>query len=745
MKLELKLIGLLILTNFFNNIVYSQVNFERNDSIIVIQTNGDTLKNPWAGGFNSVQFSEIDLDLDGIKDLFVFDRTGNRISTFINAGTPNSVTYKHDPSYIKFFPEGLHDWVLLRDYNCDGKMDIFTYASGGMAAYSNTSTSQLSFKIDTSLVHSDFQPNFINLYISSTDIPAIDDIDGDGDLDVLTFSILGSYVEYHKNLSMERYGNCDSLDFQLTNKCWGYFKENFSSNSVTLYDTCSFNVINPEKKHAGSTLFTLDVDANNSKELVLGDVSFNNFTMLVNSDTSANLTQSTISAQDSLFPQNNNSSIATNIEIFPAGFYLDVNNDNVKDLIAAPNCYTGCKNKKNVWYYNNRNQTNNPDFKHETSAFLQDGMIEVGEGGQPVFFDYNADGLMDIVVGNYGVFDSNLIPLLYKSSLTLYENVGTASKPVYKLVNSDYLNISTMNLDIAGSRPTLGLYPAFGDMDDDGDVDMFIGDYNGHIHYFKNTAGPGNPANLSLSSPNYLGIDVGANATPFVYDLNKDSLPDLIIGKDQGTFSYYENQGSSTSPNLVSITDSLGKVDTKRLYDSYGHSNPVFIDSAGTTIMYSGAKNGYIYKFTNIDGNINGTFETDSAYLNIWEGINSKVSIYDITNDSNLEMLVGNYSGGVALYKGKGTVSPIGIKENISLTNLNIYPNPTKNTITIDTQENNLNNASIQIIDVLGKEVVTQKVSNKITTINLLNYSKGIYFVKFSNHLGSKVYKLIKE
>jgi len=55
--------------------------------------------------------------------------------------------------------------------------------------------------------------------------PAMADIDNDGDLDLLTFFGLGSYVEYHKNLSVEKYGTCDSLDFILTDKCWGILKK----------------------------------------------------------------------------------------------------------------------------------------------------------------------------------------------------------------------------------------------------------------------------------------------------------------------------------------------------------------------------------------------------------------------------------------------------------------------------------------------------------------------------------------
>ena len=758
MNLKNFLLLLLLSSNLIISDLFAQINFERNNSIVVLKTNGDTLKNPWAGGFNSVQFSEIDLNLDGIKDLFVFDRTGNRISTFINAGTPNQVTYKHDPSYIQYFPEKLKSWALLRDYNCDGKMDIFTYSSGAMAVYKNTSTTQLSFVLDSFKVHSDYNPDgntnsgnpngdpsYLPLYISSSDLPAIDDIDGDGDLDVLTFSILGSFIEYHKNN-----GNCNSLDFQLSNKCWGFFYENGLNNGVVLNDTCQYNINNPQKydgnkKHSGSTLLTLDVDANNSKELVLGDVSYNNFVMLTNGDLSTNLDNSYITASDSLFPQNNSSTVAVDIDVFPAGYYLDVNNDNIKDLIAAPNCQSGCNNNENVIYYNNTNATNQPDFNLITNSFLQEGMIEIGEGAHPVFFDYNGDGLEDIIVGSYGNYDPTNGSLNYRSGLYLYENIGTINNPSYQLIDTDYLNISTMNLDIAGSRPTLGLHPAFGDLDGDGDLDLILGDYNGKVHYFKNSGGPGNIAILTLAAPEYLGIDVGQNATPFIYDLNGDNKLDLIIGKTTGTFSYYKNTGTVSAPSLVFVTNYLGLITTEQYGGFGGNSSPILIDSLGTTILYSGSKSGNLFKFGNIDGNLTGTFTRDSTYLNIWEGISSNIAITDINNDGSLDLLVGNYSGGVALYQGNNSPSSVEVKETINLRSLNIYPNPTQNSIVVDIQNNETKNATIEVISLLGKTLINQKISSRKTTISLENFSQGIYLVKFYNDLGSKVLKVVKE
>jgi len=38
----------------------------------------------WAGGINAGQYQTIDLNQDGLLDLFIFERTTNKITTFIN-------------------------------------------------------------------------------------------------------------------------------------------------------------------------------------------------------------------------------------------------------------------------------------------------------------------------------------------------------------------------------------------------------------------------------------------------------------------------------------------------------------------------------------------------------------------------------------------------------------------------------------------------------------------------------------
>lgn len=757
-----RVVFLVFLMSLFSKVLVAQDYFERNTSVQVYDKTNNQYTLPWVGGFNHIQVSEIDLDLDGKNDLLTFDRAGNKISTFINQGIPSTIAYTFAPEYKDSLPK-LHDWVLFRDYNFDGKMDIFTYSTGGAAVYKNISQTSLSFQLVTNLVYSDYLPddttnNPINLYISSTDIAAIDDIDGDGDLDILTFSILGTYVEYHKNLSKEKFGNSDSLVFELSNKCWGFFAENLSNNSVTLDDTCDFNISNPQrlalmnnlieeesyagKKHSGSTLLTLDLDNNNSKELILGDVSFNNLTALYNSDNTPNFTASYMSFEDQNFPSNNSSTLAVDMDIFPAGYYLDVNNDNVKDLLVSNNCYSGCENSKSLWLYLNNGTNNLPDFVFQKNNFLQEKMIELGERTHPVFFDYDGDGLQDMIVGNYGKYDKST-PSLYTSFLSLYHNIGTASSPIYKLIDEDFAGLSTLNLDLISNKPVLGIYPAFGDLDNDGDKDMIIGDYFGNLHYFINTAGAGNTANFVLSQPKYQSIDVGNFATPQLIDLNRDGKLDMVIGKENGYFSYYQNSGTLTVPNFTKITDSLGRVSTLHPNFFRGNSVPCVVDVAGSYSMFAGSASGNIFKFGNIDGNLSGTFSRlDTNFLKINEGTNSAISISNINNDLFLDMLIGNQAGGVAFFEGKQPI--ISIEEFDKISNITIYPNPTKENAFINLETNSIQNATIDVFDLLGNTILSQQVNDQIVKIYTSNVPQGIYLIKFTNNIGNKVFKLVK-
>ena len=716
MKPKYSLVIGLMLASLFS---FSQMVLNRDTSLTFLE-NGQEFSSPLSGGINAGQFSNIDLNLDGVMDIVVFDKSGNKLSPFIN----DNGDFIYAPKYRTNFPN-LHDWVLLVDYNCDGKNDIFTYSSGGMAVYLNTSTTELEFTLITPLVLSDYGSNNLNIYISPVDIPAIADIDYDGDLDVLTFSILGGFVEYHKNMSMELYGNCDSLVYEFSESCWGLFYEGLNSYilncpSCICPQITNTTPTNAKQKHAGSTLLAIDVDNDNDKDLVLGDISYNNLNLLINGGDNQN---AIMTAVDSVFPQNYSNTLAAEMHVYPASYYIDVTNDGVKDLIVTTNSENNSENFESCWLYENTGQDTSPDFNFIQKDFLQENMIELGTSAFPTFYDYNTDGLLDLVIGNYGYHNPNNDPA---SSLALFENIGNDSIPKYNLINRDWLGLSTTNLNTTLNIPALNLSPTFSDLDGDGNKDLIVGDADGKVHFFTNNGG-----NFQITNPNYQNIDVGQFAQPQIIDVNRDGLNDLIIGEQDGTINYLPNSGTTTNAIFDTIITNWGGVDVDQSYISTGFSNPTLYDSSGVYQLFVGSFSGNIYQFTNIDNNLNGQFTTiNSTSSNIWDGGKSAVALADINNDNNPDMIVGNLSGGISFFSSDTLLTDTTITnfsnqtKNIDFT---IYPNPAETNFTIKSSET----GTVTIKNLLGNTIYNKKKTEDVLKINISQFSKGIYVVLF--------------
>ncbi len=727
LNLAQKSFFLLVFTLFgMGQMGWSQVNghyYFLEDDTTLVTRNNDTLINPWTGGFNAAQISSIDLNGDAFEDLFVFDRTGNTIRTFV---WDSSIDYwKAAPEYVNDFPE-LAYWAILRDYNCDGKKDIFSYVSGGVGVWLNTSQGgELSFEYvsDPYVRATLLGGTEANLYVSKVDIPDINDVDGDGDLDVLTFGIIGSRLEYYQNQSQELGYGCDSLIYEIANTCWGHFLEDGTNTNVcTLKDTCApgSNVNNPKglAKHSGSTVLSLDLNDDGVKDVLLGDVSFTNVVALYNDNKGVNMNTSMVS-QDTSFPSNTS---PIDIHVFPATFYEDVDADGINDLIAAPNTDNGTENVSSIWFYKNYGTNTNPLFSHIQSDFLQDETIDVGSNAYPVLMDYNNDGLLDLFVGSFGVYDfSN--PNSYQGSIALYENIGTNSRPEYDWITDDFASVSSSGF-------TSGIYPTFGDIDDDGDVDMIIGDHDGKIHLYLNSSNSMSVMTLALGTAqlkddNNTTIDVGYAAKPQLFDVDEDDDLDLIIGEENGNLNYYENIGDESSYAFRLQSETLGNIDVSEWWTTIGNSAPrLFENSSGEIELFVGSANGQIHHYSDISGNVMGTYtKIDSALSFIGRFTNTSVAVGMLNNDALLDMIVGNERGGLTYYQGSSDISLNVTHSEMEVPQL--YPNPTQDRLFIDGNTPD----SYRIFDLNGKCVLA---GNATQSISVLNLTSGIYIIELS-------------
>jgi hypothetical protein len=713
---------------------------------VPFQKFGNELKYALTGGLNAPQFSAVDLNNDGVKDLFIFDRAGNVILTFINNGTANTPDYVYAPQYQRDFPE-LKYWVMLRDYNGDGIEDIFAYSDvqgvDGIIVYTG------SYSDDNRLVFDRFnfvKPNFpfnvipyktgsgfTNLYVTFIDYPSVDDIDGDGDLDIVTFAVGGGHVHYYQNRSVEMGYGLDSLVFFLEDNCWGRFYESGISEIIDLSpatDSCVYGFTGgaAEVRHAGSTVLTLDVNNDGAKEVILGDLSFANLNLLHNGGDSD---FAFMVDQDTFFPKN---TLAADIPIFPASFYLDVDNDGKKDLLASPNSSQTGEDYNAVWWYKNTGSDNAPVFQFMKKNFLVEHMIDMGTDAHPVFVDYNADGLLDLVVGNSSFF----MPFGEKAPrIYLFENIGTPTSPLFDLVDDDYLNFS----QIAGPN-NFAPAPAFGDLDNDGDLDLLIGEKSGAFFYAENTAGPGNPFVFGNLQFGYMGLDVGQNSVPQIVDLDRDGKPDIIAGERRGLVSYFRNEGTTNEPHFIPNIDSqtpagdniivLGGIDT-RYNNFYGNATPVILDFDGEYRIFAGSQVGYLMHYSNIDGNIDGEFTLETDHFGgLREGFNTHPAIADIDNDGILEMIVGNERGGLSLFKTNINTDGTSFSTHYvyNKPEVKLFPNPTTNIFNIEIVGGTNGRVNFSVLNMVGQEMRSGTFTGNAHRVDCQGLSSGIYFVR---------------
>ena len=728
----------------FSNLIFAQ-NIVYRDTISVFES-GKRLLMPWAGGINFSSFSQIDLNLDGKKDIVAYDKicgSGGKLRAYLNTGTSGNAQYKHSFTYQDQLPK-VNDWALFMDYDNDGREDLFTYTTGGIKVFKNNTVGQnLTFSLVKPLLRTDYNPtgspSISNLYCNSIALPGIADLDNDDDLDILSYSVFGVKIEFHKNMSQELYGHSDSLVFDMVDDCWGDIKEN---SCVVDLNQCPFmklyeNVVKDELNktlHAGSCIMCFDRNGDGDQDLILGDISCNEVFFCENE---GDVSNAHIGDTTLMYPNypNKGSTVPVKLNFFPCTYHLDVDNDGFKDLIASPNAISGSENFQSVWLYKNVSSTPTVNFVIDKKNFLQEDMIEMGEGAYPVLFDADSDGKLDLLVGNLGYYTINT----NKSKIAYYKNIGTSIAPSFSLITRDYQNLSSYNI--------YSMAPTFGDLDNDGDKDLIIGDNIGQLHYFENTALTGAPAQFNTHISNYKSIDIGNFAYPQLFDVNNNGTLDFVIGSLNGKLAYYNNIGSLTSPTFSLISSNFGGVNVSQTYigSTTGYSMPFMFRDAGITKIIVGSEPGSIFLYSNIDGNLTGQFNrVDTTLFLINEGPRCAPFYQDITSDGKRDLFVGNHAGGLAFFNSTNA-SQVAINELFVEDDVLIFPNPASDIVTIAITNNLFSEIKIRCLDVLGQVVFESLTFNKLTQMDVSGFSKGIYFIELLNQESGSQKRVVKK
>ena len=247
-----------------------------------------------------------------------------------------------------------------------------------------------------------------------------------------------------------------------------------------------------------------------------------------------------------------------------------------------------------------------------STYFPEDNPINTTGRNMPSFTDIDSDGDQDLFVTVLGGTGG----VQLNNNFYFYKNNGNEQESNYEYITDNFLN--TIDY-LSDTSPTLV------DIDSDGDLDLFIGQkfttdsspFNGRIKFFMNIGNNQNPI-YELYDSEFLGNELGTDLSPHFGDIDMDGDFDLLIGTYSGNVKIFENTG-----------------------------------------------NKYVYNFI-----YHSTIQTDS---NFWFSI---PALYDIDNDLDLDLILGNIYGNLILYKQEEQFVFILESEQIQDINVGYYSAP---------------------------------------------------------------------
>ncbi|WP_400192908.1 T9SS type A sorting domain-containing protein [Hymenobacter sp. B81] len=727
----------------------AQFSFEARPQAATLLAGTDTLHLAWSGGLNSPQFSNLDLDGDGQTDLMVFDRMTSRVSTFLNAPRPGGGRrWQYAPHYEALFPSNLKGFALLRDYDCDGRPDLFTQGTGagdirvlrnvagagGRPAF-QLASAQLQFFNSTTLSG--------NIFASTYDIPAIEDVDGDGRLDILVINFFqGQFIEYYRNVST----GCGGLEFEQGSDYWADLQ--ICGSSCTAYATGGDLCRQPtptagRPAHTGGHgLLLRDLDGDLDMDLLIGRDGCHEWTAIRNTGTR----QTATTGAGSVLGNVPAGIGAVNLPNFPVGYSVDVTFDGRPDLLVAPGLADNLdlvSLRRKTLLLENTGTVAAPAFTRRTEAFLQEQMLDRSEGAYPAFGDVSGDGLVDMLVGNYADQTGNTgATATYFATLAYYQNVGTASKPAFKLVTDDYLGLSAQRY--------ANLHPVLTDLNLDGRLDLA---YTAHqagatkVIYHLNTAPGGQAAAFDVSQFPSLDLQYnwsGKDDVACFFDVDGDGLIDLLMGTNDpnpgGSLRYYRRQpGQPLTTAFQLANNDLGQVRNNgqrplnlvpAVADVDGDGTPdlLTIDARGQVQLFTSFRTQAAPFLPRTDVFYNPiTQQHDGARLGLGEAWRLGLALADVNSDGAPELFIGLESGGINVFGARNRVTAV--RRAAASWSLQVYPNPAAAATTVESGVP----TRLALLDLTGRLMREQPVAQRRHQLGLEGLPAGVYLLRVTS------------
>ena len=560
------------------------------DAFPVYDENGRAYDPPFLGGFNVPRPQFADIDGDGDVDLFLQERP-DELMLFENVGTPSQPEFVWRTDRYQSLSVG--EWTRFIDFDRDGDLDLlserrFSYVQyfrndGSARAASFTSVGDSVRDVAGEPVFADRQ-----------NIPNVNDIDCDGDWNLFLGRLNGTLSRYKvaeltdDGVPVFRFLEDRFQDIEIVAQLgslhgansmafadidrdgdldffWGDFFEPgvlFVENTGSCgepslrTDPLPFTVDDTISTSGYNVPVLEDVDSDGDLDLFVGVLggAFNpNLTTTRNFHFYEQVDGDFIHRTERFVY-----TLDVGSESVPS--FADLDGDGDLDMLLANKLDPDDTRTSRLYHFENVGSQRAPSFEQRAHIPLFTQYHYT-----PALGDLDGDGDLDMLVGTWN------------RGVALYLNQGTRAEPEFVLQDTTFVRLTR------GSNSA----PALTDVDGDGDLDLFIGESSGELNFYRNVGTPRAPS-FDLVSDRFGEIDAGRRSFPAFADVDGDGDEDLLLGREQGGVLLYRREGSAADADPVFVRDSTFTLPLP----NYSTPSLVDIDGDGDLDAFSGGLGG---------------------------------------------------------------------------------------------------------------------------------------------------------
>lgn len=558
----------------------------------------------------------ISADIDGDEDMDVISTSysNNKIIWYENTEDPDGLRVFDSQYIIGDTPSGLGS-IIGEDIDSDGDVDLLT-ASGSdnkISWFENSGGPGL------------FDEIIVTTNVDDAYSVYFDDIDGDDKIDIISAGFYPYSIFWHKNI--DGMGNFGQRKYVTSN---------------------AYRV---------NTIYSDDIDNDGDFDVLSASKFDNKIAWYENLDGSGNFLQHNISI-DFFWAYSVTSS--------------DLDDDGDADVICLGN-------NELAWFEN----------FDGLGSFGNKLIIDTNGGRDIKCADIDDDGYMDIITALY-------------NEIVWYKNLdGLGNFSGLQLINENVSNPSTIET---------------GDFDGDGDIDILSASSNVKIEWSENVDGQGNfTTHIIREGGNmYLLEDVVAA------DMDNDSDLDVLFGTSSyGKIGWIENVDGNGNFSTYSyyVTTAFG---TNSLYvsDLDGDQDLDILSSYGSDLVWFKNLNGqgaFGYKINIAD---NGSNISDPR----------SITTSNINGEGLIDIVASTFNNDkIAWYNNLGEVIHI---NEVKAPDVRIYPNPARGKFQI---QSDIKISKLKIWNIYGQSVIFNMNNNQIDISGL---KSGLYYVELTNENG---------